>query len=337
MLRFAVVCFITLLGCFGGDSIKLPVTPEPVGKLPTTDQPTTNEPTTDEPTTDEPTTDEPIGGVSLEPPDDPLGRLALDEGIGGVPIGDSQIIFRCVADSGRPQLCIINGNGSGLSVLFDFSPNTPKLSPNKDRVAYVIPKGDPSAIFVKSVDRAFEARITAFESGFRDPDWSPDGKRLVISNQWNLFIIDADGGNLTQITQGKGAWYLSPSWSANGQRIAFAKSEGDYNIHMINVDGTDQIRLTNHPSDDEYPDWSPNGDYVAFASNRQGEFEVYIVDVFTFDETQVTNNNGYLPSWSPDGNKIAFKYLDKIKSILFSAIVRSSISDLSGLSRLAVG
>jgi Tol biopolymer transport system component len=83
--------------------------------------------------------------------------------------------------------------------------------------------------------------------------------------------------------------------------------DGNDNIFVIDVDGSNRIRITNNPADDSVPDWSPNGDAIAFQSHRNGSWDIYTVNTRTFAETQLTHSPSDFrePSWSPDGTKLA--------------------------------
>ena len=89
-----------------------------------------------------------------------------------------------------------------------------------------------------------------------------------------------------------------PTWSPDGRQIAFASIlDGNYNIFAINVDGTNRIRLTNNPADDERPDWSPDGRQIAIADN--GEGEIYVINADGTGLTNITNSPDYetSPDW----------------------------------------
>ena len=55
--------------------------------------------------------------------------------------------------------------------------------------------------------------------------------------------------------------------------------DGNWEIYVMNADGTNSVRLTNNGYGDEYPAWSPDGNQIAFASQRDGNYEIYVIDL----------------------------------------------------------
>jgi dipeptidyl aminopeptidase/acylaminoacyl peptidase len=88
-------------------------------------------------------------------------------------------------------------------------------------------------------------------------------------------------------------------------RLAFAsKRDGNWEIYLMNADGSDQHRLTNDPAADRYPSWSPDGKQIAFYSNRGGSASIYVMDADGSNQQALAR--GREPAWSPDGRYIAF-------------------------------
>ena len=95
-----------------------------------------------------------------------------------------------------------------------------------------------------------------------------------------------------------------PSWSPDGQQIAFASDrDGNFEIYVRDADRSNLRRLTNNGDRDVYPSWSPDGQQIAFVSNRDGNFEIYVMDADGSNPENRTNNpaSDSAPSWSPDG------------------------------------
>ncbi len=81
-----------------------------------------------------------------------------------------------------------------------------------------------------------------------------------------------------------------------------------FEIYVMDADGGNQRRLTNHRAHDGSPSWSPDGKRIVFVSHRDGNGEIYVMDTDGGNPQNLTNNLSYdnSPSWSPDGKQIAF-------------------------------
>jgi len=97
---------------------------------------------------------------------------------------------------------------------------------------------------------------------------------------------------------------------AGGPKIVFgsARNGGNHDVFSMDLDGTNQTRLTTSAAYDDEPKWSPDSSKIAFISDRDGNFEIYTMDANGGAQTRITNNpaaDGF-PAWSPDGTKLAF-------------------------------
>ncbi len=169
-----------------------------------------------------------------------------------------------------------------------------------------------------------------------DPAWSPDGRRIAFTSGdnsvgYNIFVIDADGANMSQLTQHGGVWEL-PAWSPDGTQIAFHAQGYDLGTiptHRIGIVGADGSGLTLVEPDWAErrcyplftPAWSPDGKRIAFGGycrdrDESGdEFGAEHPGIFTTSldgsgVTQLVEISGGLSNmdldWSPDGRRIAF-------------------------------
>lgn len=146
------------------------------------------------------------------------------------------------------------------------------------------------------------------------PAWSPDSRRIAFYSEVggkpaDLFVIDADGGNVRQLTKTPEAEGY-PAWSPNGQQIAFEShtANGNFDIYVMNADGSNVRRLTLDPKRDVGPAWSPTGLKIAFMSDRAGtEFNLYWMNADGSGVEQLTSGEtDWFPQFSPDGRRIAF-------------------------------
>lgn len=149
---------------------------------------------------------------------------------------------------------------------------------------------------------------------------SPDGSRILLTlvnrsgtqGDAEIALIKADGSDLKLVAatkDGKLSHQEWPSWNPNGTRFAFSSThEDNQEIHHAKADGSDIVRVTQHPGTDTHPCWSPDGKHILFAADRWGGLEIAKAKIDGTETTRLTKSRGLddYPAWSPDGSKIAF-------------------------------
>jgi Tol biopolymer transport system component len=102
---------------------------------------------------------------------------------------------------------------------------------------------------------------------------SPDGKTLVIS-AGHMYRLPRAGGVPQQITQKTPSYYHG--WSPDGKMLAYcAQRDKNFDLYVIPLEGGDEIRVTAHPGHDDGPDYSPDGRWIYFNSDRGGETSIW--------------------------------------------------------------
>lgn len=155
-----------------------------------------------------------------------------------------------------------------------------------------------------------------------DPEWSPNGKRITFTSDRdlfsNVFVMNADGTKQTRVTDGR-SFDRSPTFSPDGKRIAFDSNldagkgvdnpEGEFEIFTVRVDGTGLTQLTSNGEADFQPDWSPDGEEIAFVSRRDFRPGIYTMKADGTKQRKVSRGPAVVfqsPSYAPDGERIAF-------------------------------
>ena len=126
----------------------------------------------------------------------------------------------------------------------------------------------------------------------------------------HIYVMNTDGAGRA-LTSG-GANDIDPAFSPDGSRIAFSRAVGgpggQYDIYVMNADGTNVQQLTREPKDDRYPAWSPDGTKIAFRGYPlAGGAAIFWMQPNGSTPTAVKNTGGGdQPTWSPDSTRIAY-------------------------------
>ena len=223
-------------------------------------------------------------------------------------------------------------NNPNLDISPSWSPDGKRIAFMSDRDGHVDILGGllNYEIYVMDADGGNQQNITNDPNSDSSPSWSPDGERIVFASDrdgnrdgnrenYEIYVMDADGNNQQRLTEND-FYDTHPSWSPDGERIAFISRRdghfiGDFGlsseIYVMDADGKNTRRLTNNRKSDFSPSWSPDGKWIVFSADRKGDdvnFEIYVMDADGNNQQRLTNNrvDDVSPSWSSDSKRIVF-------------------------------
>jgi TolB protein len=232
---------------------------------------------------------------------------------------------------GNFDIYSVNPDGSGATNLTRSPSNelNPAVSPDGTEVVYTTRQGLAEDIWVMSIDGGNQRQLTDNEHLDSWPAWSPDGRRIAFVSsrdstsglailRTELFVMDADGANVEQVTN-LGGNITHPSWSPDGQRIVFGLENASggvtakWVIYTVSIDGSDLVNLSETIASDGYlgkgqfPEYSPDGKEIVFIALHRGT-SVRVMSAAGGGLRRLTNDDRreVHPSWAPDGESIVY-------------------------------
>jgi serine/threonine-protein kinase len=183
----------------------------------------------------------------------------------------------------------------------------PRLSPDGRRLAVNVGGRN---VFVMDLERGTTTRLTANIDGGL-PVWTPDGRYvsygLSAGSAWRIADLSRDVEPLTDSEN----WNLPSSWTPDGEVLAFVDMNPDtgFDIWLLNNNGGGEPNsLMQTPANEEYPEFSPDGRWLAYTTNETGQMEVYVQ---SFPETgekyQISTDGGEEPMWSKNGKEVFYR------------------------------
>lgn len=150
----------------------------------------------------------------------------------------------------------------------------PRWSPQGDRIAFV----SMNNIWVKKVERKTPGRFLTVSRYNDYPCWSPDAKKLIFFSGGDLMVVGEGGGPRTPLTSS--GWNSECDWSVERDEVVFVSNRGsNYDLWKAKPDDWDPVQLTDGPSREHSPRWSPDGKWVAFRSDYEGSFDIWVISV----------------------------------------------------------
>jgi Tol biopolymer transport system component len=210
-----------------------------------------------------------------------------------------------------------------------------------------------SHVTVMDVKTGRERVVATLDAHFEAPNWTPDGKHLILNSKGGLYRLPVEGGvpekietgNLTRINNDHGVskdgkWlvvsaghmYVLPiaggvprqvtsktpsyyhGWSPDGRTLVYcAKRDDNFDLFAIGVEGGEERRLTTHPGYDDGPDYTPDGKWIWFNSDRAGTWDLWRIPANGAGESdakaeRITSDarEDWFPHPSPNGKQIVY-------------------------------
>jgi eukaryotic-like serine/threonine-protein kinase len=263
--------------------------------------------------------------------------MPIVEGVLANPNGGAQFSF-----SETGNLVYVAGAGAVRNVTIDwmdrdgkFQPLReapaiyfePSFSPDGKRLAVVIREQSRTDIWVWDWVRDTLTRLTFTGQNNEFPVWTPDGQRITYASrdnsgrQFNIYWRRADGsGEAQRLTESK--YDQNPeSWGPDGRVLAFTEINPDTraDILTLSVEGDEKSGwkvgspkpFLNSPFWEAMSSFSPDGRWLAYASNESGALEVYIRPFpGPGGKWQVSTNGGVFPKWSRNGKELFYSTRD---------------------------
>jgi Tol biopolymer transport system component len=194
--------------------------------------------------------------------------------------------------------------------LFNFMPVQ-----HAESVVFMRQVGEDMDIFTIMSDGTQERQLTDNTAEDWAPVWTLDKSAILFhSNRdgfYGIYRMNPDGSNVQRLTP-MNANAMFPMISPDGTQVAFEMYSDEFSqfdIYTMSLDGSNIMRITNAVGHEGGASWSPDGRYLAFHSTMNGYYDIYVLDLYTYNLNRLTYYSETMdvwPTWSPDGSQILF-------------------------------
>jgi hypothetical protein len=216
---------------------------------------------------------------------------------------------------GLSEVAWVDRSGKKIDILGDPADDyyDPRISPDGRRVAVVV--GDPGDIWIYDVARRVRTRLTFAGGSDNAPTWSPDGTRVAFSSQrsgnGDLYARTASGTGADELLSSSKVFKVANSWSPDGRSIVYTAFPGapgsKADLWVLSLPERKISPLVETEFDEVTGAFSPDGRWLAYASNESGRFEIYVKPFpGPGGKWQVSTAGGLDPRWRRDGKELFY-------------------------------
>jgi TolB protein len=207
------------------------------------------------------------------------------------------------------QICIYSTDSTHLIAFprYRGTNSSPAWSPDGSQLAFMSSQGGDPEIYVSDVTGGHLHRVTFAAGVSTSPAWNPKtGKQIVfVSDRAGspvLYLSNSDGSDVQKIDLPDMGYVIDPSWSPNGQLVAFSwrRPSGNYDIYAMDIVSHQLVELTRDEGRNERPSWAPDGRHLVFESTRTGTRQIWSMLADGSQPRQLTyQGQNESPNWSP--------------------------------------
>jgi TolB protein len=186
---------------------------------------------------------------------------------------------------------------------------TPAWTADGTKLAFTSSRSGDPEIWVCDAGGGDAHKVTSFRGPDVAPTWNPKTNAQIAWTSGRtglpqIYIMDQDGANVQRITDG--GYAVSPSWSPNGQLLAFSWNRkygpgdpGGVDIHVIDIASKNWIQVTHESGSNDFPSWAPDGRHIVFQRQMGRQTDIWIMLADGTQQLQLTHSgNNSMPNWS---------------------------------------